>query len=129
MANKCAHCSGTDLTTNLNTYTCLSCGNQTGMDGEVAAPGMDEGTRNAILARVAPRVHGLVGNYADVQRGGAAVLKGEGSISSGVEPPPGSSVEGIKADAKVAEKVDAALASASTAIAEAQEPDKKAKGK
>ena len=92
--------------------------------------GLDEVGRQEILNRLQPRVPGVVGNYADLQRGGAITLKGEGSVSDGVEPPPNVSVEEIQTAAAVEEKVDAALVKANDEIAAAAEPPKaKAKKK
>jgi hypothetical protein len=86
--------------------------------------GIDEVGRQEILRRLQPRQVNVVGNYADLQRGGAAVLKGEGTVSDGVEPPPGTSVEEIQNQAAVEEKVDAALSKVNDDIVAAATPEK-----
>jgi hypothetical protein len=88
--------------------------------------GLDEVGRQEILRRLQPRVPGVVGNYADLQRGGAITLKGEGTVSDGVEPPPNTSVEEIQTQAAVEEKVDAALTQVSDDITSAATPKKSA---
>ena len=94
----------------LNTYTDTSTGKRYayGTDEEVTDH-LDEETKKQLLKQLAPRQAGVVGNFADVQRGGAAVLKDEGTMSAGVEPPPDRTKESVKRDAKVAEKVEEAL--------------------
>lgn len=91
--------------------------------------GLDEVGRQEILNRLQPRVPGVVGNYADLQRGGAITLKGEGSVSDGVEPPPNVSVEEIQSAAAVEEKVDAALAQVADAVNSEPSKPKAAKKK
>ena len=114
----------------LDSYTDLSTGKRYayGTNEEVTSH-LDEESKKALLRQLAPRQAGVVGNLADLQRGGAAVLKGEGDMEEGVEPPPDRSAEQVKADAKVAEKVEGALDDALAAVndAEAGAP-KKASG-
>lgn len=50
---------------------------------------VDDATVEEAIRSLAPPVAGIVGNYADVQRAGAAIVTGTGnSIADGVEPPP-----------------------------------------
>ena len=74
-------------------------------------PNLDPATREDLIRQLAPvnPALGVVGNYADIQRGGAAVLKETGSMSDGVETPPGVTGEDIKAAKKVDAAVDAAV--------------------
>lgn len=51
---------------------------------------LDEGTRNDLIRQLAPSAPGIVGNLADIQRAGAAIVLGEGKgLADGVETPPG----------------------------------------
>lgn len=70
------------------------------------ADNLDDATVEDLVRQLAPPVAGIVGNYADVQRAGAAIVAGEGKdLASGVELPPGESPE----DAKTAAQVNAAV--------------------
>lgn len=71
------------------------------------ADGMDETTRAAIVRRLAPRQVNLVGNLADLQRGGGKVATGQtDSMADGVELPPGVSVDDAKATVKAEKAAD-----------------------
>lgn len=118
MAVKCPNCRSVNTQSLLDRDQCVDCGQQFNADGKLSG-GIDESTREDYIRRLAPRETNVVGNLADVQRGGAAVLKDEGSVSTGVEPPPGVSTDGLKAEAKANEKANDALASAADSIAEA----------
>lgn len=69
---------------------------------------LDDAGITALIEQLAPPVVGIVGNYADVQRGGAAVVKAEGSMSDGVETPPGVTED----DIAVTKQVEDAIATA-----------------
>lgn len=73
-------------------------------------PDMDPATREDLIRQLAPRTAavGVVGNLADVQRGGAHVVKGTGSMSDGVIDPPGVTAEDIAVEKKIDEAVEAA---------------------
>lgn len=73
-------------------------------------PDLDPATREDLLRQLAPvnPALGVVGNYADIQRGGAAVVKDQGTMDSGVETPPGVTGE----DLRQAKQVEDAIASA-----------------
>lgn len=118
MATKCPTCGSHETQSILDRDQCVSCGQQFNADGKLSA-GMDESTRQDFLRRMAPRQTNVVGNLADLQRGGAAVVKDEGSVSDGVEPPPGVSPESVKAEAKANEKAEAALSAAADSLADA----------
>lgn len=118
MATKCPTCGSHETQSILDRDQCVSCGQQFNADGKLSA-GMDESTRQDFLRRMAPRQTNVVGNFADLQRGGAAVVKDEGSVSDGVEPPPGVSPESVKAEAKANEKAEAALSAAADSLADA----------
>lgn len=67
--------------------------------------GQDAATREAIVRRLAPRQVNLVGNFADLQRGGGKVATGQtDSMADGVELPAGVTESDAKATVK-AEKV------------------------
>ena len=112
----------------LDSYTDLTTGKRYayGTNEEVTSH-LDEESKRQLLKQLAPRQAGVVGNLADLQRGGAAVLKGEGSVSDGVEPPPDRTAEQVQHDAKVAEKVEGALDDALAAVTDAAAGDDKAK--
>jgi hypothetical protein len=118
MATKCPNCRSLNTQSLLDRDQCVDCGQQFNADGKLSG-GIDASTREDYLRRLAPRETNVVGNIADLQRGGAAVLKDEGSVSDGVEPPPGVSPAGLKAEAKANEKVAEALASVDTQLADA----------
>ena len=105
----------------LDSYTDTSTGKRYsyGTNEEVTSH-LDEESKKALLRQLAPRQAGVVGNLADLQRGGAAVLKDEGSMEDGVEPPPDRSAEQVKQDAKVADKIEGALDGALDAVNEAE---------
>jgi hypothetical protein len=71
-----------------------------------------------LLDQLAPRQAGVVGNLADLQRGGAAVLKEQGSMSDGVEAPPDRTAEQVADDAVKAEKAEAVIAEAGDKLAD-----------
>lgn len=120
MATKCPNCGSLDTQTLLDRDQCINCGQHFNAEGKLAA-GMDASTREDFLRRVAPRQTNVVGNLADLQRGGALVVTGQSDkIADGVEPPPGTSTAGLKAEAKAAEKVDAAIAAAADSVSDAQ---------
>jgi hypothetical protein len=120
MATKCPNCGSLETQTLLDRDQCLICGQHFDANGKLAA-GMDQSTREDFLRRVAPRQTNVVGNLADLQRGGALVVTGQSDkIADGVEPPPGTSTAGLKAEAKANEKVDAAIAAAADELADAQ---------
>lgn len=115
----------------LDSYTDLSTGKRYAYGtNEEVTDALDEATKQELLKRLAPRQAGVVGNLADLQRGGAAVLKDEGSMSDGVEPPPDRTAEQVQSDAKVAEKAEAALDSALASVNDATDTSsaKKASG-
>ena len=118
MATKCPNCRSVNTQSLLDRDQCVDCGQQFNADGKLSG-GIDASTREDYLRRLAPRETNVVGNIADLQRGGAAVLKDEGSMSTGVEPPPGVSPAGLQAEAKANEKVADALASVDTQLADA----------
>lgn len=79
--------------------------------------GPDAATREALLARLAPREPSVVGNLADLQRAGGLIATSQASsFSEGVEPPPGKTSEGLAAEAKAAETVNQALADAAEKV-------------
>ena len=97
MAMVCAKCGSADTMAGTDSYICMNCRARTGFDGVA----IDETV-----------VTHLAGNYADLQRGGALVARGEGSMSDGVEVPPLSAdadLDAQVADEKKAEKEQAAL--------------------
>lgn len=110
MATQCANCGSHNTQAQINTIGCLDCGKQTDYDGNPAAAGMDDATRTELLSRLGPRTTHVVGNLADLQRGGAAVVKGEGTMSDGVETPPGVSADTVKDEAKAQKAFDKAVA-------------------
>lgn len=69
---------------------------------------LDDAGITALIEQLAPATVGLVGNYADLQRGGAAVLKDQGSMSEGVERPAGVTDQ----DIAVTKAVEGAVAAA-----------------
>ena len=85
MAMICAKCGSADTAAGTDSYICLNCRGRTGFDGVA----IDE-----------PVVTHLAGNYADLQRGGALVARGEGTMDDGVEPP------ALSADADLEKQVD-----------------------
>jgi hypothetical protein len=69
---------------------------------------LDDATVEDIIRQLAPPVAGIVGNYADVQRAGAAIVKGDGSdLASGVETPPGVTDTDIAVTKAVEDAVEA----------------------
>lgn len=76
---------------------------------------LDDATIEDIVRQLAPPTVGLVGNYADVQRGGGAVLSGDAkSMAAGVEVPPGVSAEDVENTAKVNAAVEKAVEDSKT---------------
>lgn len=76
---------------------------------------LDDAGITALIEQLAPATVGLVGNYADMQRGGAAALKGDGSVSSGVEMPPGVTEADLATTKAVEDAVAAAVESSTGA--------------
>lgn len=75
--------------------------------------GPDQATREAILTRLQAREPSVVGNLADLQRAGGLIATSQASsFAEGVEPPPGKTTEGLKAEAEVAAKANEAIATA-----------------
>lgn len=72
---------------------------------------LDDAGIEELIRQLAPPVVGIVGNYADVQRGGAAVVKGDGSLESGVETPPGVTDDDIAVTRQVEEAIATAIES------------------
>ena len=73
--------------------------------------GPDKATREALLTRLQAREPSVVGNLADLQRAGGLIATSQASsFSEGVEPPPGKTTEGLKAEAEVAAKANEAVA-------------------
>lgn len=70
MAVKCPVCGGADTAAALDNSHCLTCGAIFNA-GKKVEPGLGQSTRDALEARLAPRQHNVIGNYADVQRLGA----------------------------------------------------------
>jgi hypothetical protein len=105
-----------------NSYTDLTNGKRYAYGtNEEITDHLDDNTKEVLLKQLAPRQAGVVGNLADLQRGGAAVLKDSGSMSDGVEAPPDRTAEQVAADAdkaaKVGDALDAAVASVNDAAA------------
>lgn len=77
-------------------------------------PNLDADTRESLIRQLGPKGGtGVVGNLADVQRAGAAIVKGESStFADGVEAPPGTTDEGLANAKAVDEAVQAAVDSA-----------------
>jgi hypothetical protein len=74
------------------------------------ADNLDDATVEDLVRQLAPPVAGIVGNYADIQRAGAAIVSGEGKgLADGVELPPGESDESVKTAAKVNAAVEKAV--------------------
>lgn len=120
MATKCPNCGAFETQSMLDRDQCLICGQQFNADGKLAA-GPDQATRDEIMRNLAPRQTNVVGNLADLQRGGALVVTGESnSVADGVVAPPGTSTEQLQAEASANEKVADALAAASDSVADAQ---------
>lgn len=73
MAYKCPVCSSSTVSHNIgDNMQCLVCGQLFNSKGETLERGPDATTRAVNDARMAPRTTNLAGNYADVQRFGAA---------------------------------------------------------
>lgn len=73
-------------------------------------PNLDDATVEDMVRALAPPTVGIVGNYADIQRAGAAIVAGEGKdLASGVELPPGETAGDVKAAAKVNAAVEQAV--------------------
>lgn len=65
---------------------------------------VDDATVEALIRELAPPVAGVVGNYADIQRAGAAIVAGDAKdLASGVEVPPGEDMKQQIATAKAVE--------------------------
>ncbi len=95
---KCAHCGSRNTQALVDKYQCLDCSRLSNFDGTTAETGMDADTRAVIEASLLPRKPTIVGNLADVQRGGAVVATGESrTTAKGVELPPNTSKEDVEA--------------------------------
>lgn len=106
----------------LNTYTDTATGKSysIGTDEEVTSH-LDEASKERLLAQLAPRQAGVVGNLADLQRMGAALVTESGDpVADAVEPPPDRTAAQIEVDRKKAEKIEGALDEAVTAVANAE---------
>lgn len=79
---KCPNCGSPETQTLLDRDQCLVCGQQFNAAGKVSG-GIDESTRADYLRRLAPRETNVVGNIADLQRGGAAAASGDEVSVSG----------------------------------------------
>lgn len=77
MALKCGHCGSNNTQAELDRYSCLDCGGASTFDGEAAEHGINDETRAVLERALEPRETNVVGNLADLQRGGAAVAEGE----------------------------------------------------
>lgn len=79
-------------------------------------PNLNADTREALIRELGPKGGtGVVGNLADVQRAGAAIVKGDGKgFADGVEAPPGTTDQDLAnakaVDAAVQAAVDSAAA-------------------
>lgn len=63
-----------------------------------------------LVRQLAPPVVGIVGNYADVQRAGAEIVKGNATdFAAGVETPPGVTDDDIEVTRQVDAAVEAAV--------------------
>lgn len=113
----------------LNTYTDTATGKTyyIGTDEEVTSH-LDEASKERLLAQLAPRQAGVVGNLADLQRIGAALVTESGdAVADAVEPPPDRTAEQIEADRNKAEKIEGALDDAVTAVNDAETGSGKSK--
>lgn len=75
-------------------------------------PNLSAEDREALIRALAPPdpLYGVVGNYADVQRGGGLVVKGEGTMDDGVETPVSENPETDQANSQaVNQAIDKAL--------------------
>lgn len=73
-------------------------------------PNLDDATVEDMVRALAPPTSGIVGNLADIQRAGAAIVAGEAKdLAAGVELPPGESPDDLKAAAKVNAAVEQAV--------------------
>jgi hypothetical protein len=70
---------------------------------------LDDAGITALIEQLAPPVVGIVGNLADVHRGGASVVTEGGSVSDGVEVPPGVTDADIATTKAVADAVQNAI--------------------
>lgn len=74
------------------------------------ADNLDDATVEDLVRQLAPPTSGIVGNLADVQRAGAAIVAGEAKdLAAGVEIPPGESPDDLKTAAKVNAAVEQAV--------------------
>ena len=106
----------------LNTYTDTATGKTyyIGTDEEVTSH-LDEASKERLLAQLAPRQAGIVGNLADLQRIGAALVTESGdSVADAVEPPPDRTADQIEADRNKAEKIEGALDEAVASVNDAE---------
>lgn len=73
-------------------------------------PDLSPEDRDALIRQLAPKdpLYGVVGNFADVQRGGAAVVTGSGSMSDGVQTPPGTTEQDLATSTAVSDAIDKA---------------------
>jgi len=69
---------------------------------------LDDATVEDIIRQLAPPVSGIVGNYADVQRAGAAIVKGDATdLAAGVETPAGVTENDLAVTKAVEDAVEA----------------------
>lgn len=79
------------------------------------ADNLDDATVEDLVRALAPPTSGIVGNYADIQRAGAAIVAGEGTdLASGVEIPAGESADDLKTAAQVNAAVEQAVSDSQT---------------
>ena len=68
---------------------------------------VDDATVEDAIRSLAPNVAGITGNYADVQRAGAAIVRGDADgFAAGVEPPPGLTGDDIAVSAAIEKSVE-----------------------
>lgn len=111
MAQKCANCGSSNTQAGFGDFQCLDCGQRTDYEGNAAQGGLDQAGRDRLQAQLdGPEPgNGIVGNLADLQRAGAAIVKGEGStLADGVNPPPSAEKSSTKGDEMTTTKTKAA---------------------
>lgn len=111
---------GDQIVHGLDTYTDLRTGKRYSYaDDEEVTDHIDEAGKKVLIDQLAPRQAGVVGNLADLQRMGAALVTESGPVADAVEPPPDRTVEQIEADRAKAEKIEGVLDSAVAAVSDA----------
>lgn len=81
----------------------------------------DASTREALLRALAPRQTNVVGNLADLQRAGGLIATGQAdTLAAGVVPPPGTTSEGLAAEAAATDEASAVVADAASKISDVQ---------